>query len=225
VPDHWVPIAILARQQGWTRRQIARSAAIAGGGHTISTLLIAIVVWILGAVVAARFGSALVLLSSLALIGFGAWIAISSLREMRHGHSHLGHAHQHRHADGTEHRHYHVHHLDDWHAVDGSLALTRGPLHDHPHETSSRTALLLIIGSSPMIEGIPAFFAAAKYGAGQLAVMAAVFAGATITTYVVMCLLAASGLQSMSLGRFERYGEVLSGAFIALVGLIFIFIA
>lgn len=225
VPDHWVPITILARQQGWTRRQVARSAAIAGGGHTISTLLIAIVVWVLGAAIAARFGGALVLLSSLALIAFGAWIAISSLREMRHGHSHLGHAHQHRHTDGTEHRHYHEHHLEDWHAVDGSLALATAPLHAHGHKTSSRTALLLIIGSSPMVEGIPAFFAAARYGPGQLAIMAVVFAASTITTYVVMCLLGASGLQSVSFGRFERYGEVLSGAFIALTGLLFIFIA
>jgi threonine/homoserine/homoserine lactone efflux protein len=76
-----------------------------------------------------------------------------------------------------------------------------------------------------MVEGIPAFFAAARYGPWQLAIMAIVFAISTITTYVVMCLLGTSGLQGVSFGRFERYGEVLSGAFIALTGLIFIFIA
>ena len=75
-----------------------------------------------------------------------------------------------------------------------------------------------------MVEGIPAFFAASKYGVGQLAIMAAVFAASTIGTYIATCLLGASGLERMRLGQFERYGEVLSGAFIALTGVVFLFV-
>jgi hypothetical protein len=83
------------------------------------------------------------------------------------------------------------------------------------------TALLLILGSSPMVEGIPAFFAAGKYGIGLIVVMAVVFAISTIATYVLLCVYSTAGLQRVRLGPFERYGEVLSGAFIALVGLAF----
>ena len=89
-------------------------------------------------------------------------------------------------------------------------------------ETSSRTALLLILGSSPMIEGIPAFFAAGKYGPTVSLIMAVVFALSTIVTYVTLCVYSAAGLQRLRLGPLERYGEVLSGAFIALVGLVFL---
>ena len=39
--------------------------------------------------------------------------------------------------------------------------------------------------------------------------------------YVVLCVTSAAGLQRVNLGAFERYGEVLSGAFIALVGVAF----
>jgi hypothetical protein len=81
--------------------------------------------------------------------------------------------------------------------------------------------LLLILGSSPMVEGIPAFFAAGKYGIGLIAVMSVVFAISTIATYVLLCVYSTAGLQRMRLGAFERYGEVLSGAFIALVGVAF----
>jgi len=56
VPDHWAPIALLARQRGWSRIQTAKAAAGAGLGHTISTLLIAIVVWIAGVAFASRLG-------------------------------------------------------------------------------------------------------------------------------------------------------------------------
>ena len=58
-----------------------------------------------------------------------------------------------------------------------------------------RTALLLILGSSPMIEGIPAFFAAGKYGSGLIAAMAVVFAISTIATYMILCVYSTAGLQ------------------------------
>lgn len=72
-----------------------------------------------------------------------------------------------------------------------------------------------------MIEGIPAFFAASRLGAGIIVVMAVLFAASTIATYVALCVYSAAGLQRASLGPLERYGEVLSGAFIALVGVVF----
>jgi len=93
--------------------------------------------------------------------------------------------------------------------------------HGHKGGAKSRTALLLILGSSPMIEGIPAFFAASKYGAGLLGLMSLVFGATTIATYVLLCVYSTAGLQRVRLGSFERYGEVLSGGFIALVGVVF----
>jgi len=48
-----------------------------------------------------------------------------------------------------------------------------------------------------------------------------VFALGTIATYVVLCVTSAAGLQRVNLGAFERYCEVFSGAFIALVGMAF----
>ncbi|GAC1533443.1 MAG: hypothetical protein NVS2B17_01140 [Candidatus Velthaea sp.] len=187
VPDHWVPIALIARQRGWTRAQTARAALQAGTGHVVSTLLIGVVVWFAGVAVATRFGTLVSMLSSIALIAFGAWIAIGAWRELHHGDSH-------------EHEHEHA----------------------APEAASSRTALLLILGSSPMIEGIPAFFAAGKYGVGQIVVMAVAFAISTIVTYVALCVYSSAGLQRVRFARFEEYGEVISGSFIALIGLVFL---
>jgi ABC-type nickel/cobalt efflux system permease component RcnA len=193
VPDHWVPITLIARQRGWSRAETARAALGAGSGHVASTLALGLVVWIAGVAFAAKFGHFVSLASSLALIGFGAWIALGSWRELRFG----THAHVHAHGHAG---------------------------HEHPHPKSQRTALLLILGSSPMVEGIPAFFAAAKYGAGLIAAMAVCFAASTIATYVALCVYSTAGLQRVKLGSFEQYGEVLSGAFIAAVGVVFLFI-
>jgi hypothetical protein len=95
VPDHWVPISLIARQRGWSRGETARASPFAGLGHVLSTLLIASTVWLAGVVFAARFGQVVDTASSIALMAFGAWIAIAAWRELRggggHGHSHTHH--------------------------------------------------------------------------------------------------------------------------------------
>ncbi len=218
VPDHWAPIVVIGRQQGWSIGRTARAAAIAGFGHVASTLVLGLVLWAVGATLAVRYGHLVSVVAALALIAFGAWIGYSGWRELReghdHGHSYLAHAHAHRHDDATQHVHWHEHHQDDWHTVEGGAAV----MHQHEHAIAGRTALVLILGSSPMIEGVPAFFAASTYGLGLIAVMAGVFALATIVTYVAASCFAIAGLQRVSLGPLERYGEVLSGTFVALVG-------
>jgi putative Mn2+ efflux pump MntP len=221
VPDHWAPIAVLARQRGWSTMQVSRAAALAGIGHAISTLIIAAVVWVGGAVLAAHYGQFVSTVSSIALIGFGLWLCIASIREMRSHdeHSHFGHAHVHRHDGGPEHRHWHEHHAEDWHDVSpGDVAAA----HEHGHQGSSRTALLLILGSSPMIEGIPAFFSASRFGVGLLFIMAAVFALSTIVTYVAVTVGSLRAMQALDFGPIERYGEVVSGGLIALLGAVFL---
>ena len=221
VPDHWAPIVVLARQQGWSTARTARSAALAGVGHVTTTLLLGVLLWVVGTALAARYAHLVSMVSAFALLAFGLWIAYGGWKETResrvhdHGHSHFGHAHLHRHEGGPVHVHWHEHHDADWHVVDGRVAV----LHAHEHSTSGRTALLLIMGSSPMIEGIPAFLSASTKGLALLGAMAVVFALSTIVTYVALCVTGARGLQRTSLGPLEKYGEVLSGLFVAAVGI------
>lgn len=123
-------------------------------------------------------------------------------------------------AAGVAHAHWHNHSTDTLHAVLAEMG-SAPPLHGHCHRTPARTALVLILGSSPMVEGIPAFFAASRYGFGLIMIMAMVFGVTTIAAYILLCVYSSEGLRRVSFGAVERYGEVLSGAFIALIGLIF----
>lgn len=136
------------------------------------------------------------------------------------GHAALTHIHLHRHRYGHTHTHWHDHDVDTGHPLSTDIA-ANPPLHRHCHRTTARTVLPLIVGSSPMVEGIPAFFAAGKYGAGLITAMTLLFAVSTMATYVFACVYSTVGLRHLRLGAIERYGEVLSGACIALVGLVF----
>lgn len=263
VPDHWLPITILARQQGWSQGETAWAAARAGFGHVISTLVLGVAVWLGGVALAERFGTIVDLASSAALVAFGAWIALSAWREIAgagghhhhaphearghhhrdhgggHRHHHddeqegdplylplgggvavLAHSHVHRHGGGQPHVHWHDHPRATAHET-AAAPTADPPLHQHRHKMAGRAVLVLILGSSPMVEGIPAFFAASRYGGALIGVMAAAFAVSTMATYVVLCVASTAGLRWLRFGRFERYGEVLSGAFIALIGLAF----
>lgn len=219
VPDHWAPIAVVARQRGWSRLQTARAAALAGVGHVTTTLLIGALVWYAGAIAAARYAHVVDIIAALALIAFGLWIAYGGWREAMDaapdpaGGARLAHAHLHRHGDGTEHVHWHEH-GDDWHDAEDGVAVA----HDHGHAATGRTALLLVLGSSPMIEGIPAFLAASTYGLALIATMALVFAATTIATYVAFSVGTLRSMQRARFGAVERYGEMLSGIIVALVG-------
>ena len=226
VPDHWVPITLIARQRGWTQAETARTALKAGVGHVLSTLAIAAVVWIAGVVVAQRLGHWVDTITSVALVGFGLWIAISAWRDLHGhgGHGHGGHGHSHGHSHDLAHGvggNRHVHSSSAQFTEHGHGPAGHSHNHSHTDKGKNRTALLLILGSSPMIEGIPAFFAASKYGPGLLILMSVVFGATTIATYVLLCVYSVAGLQRVSLGPLERYGEVLSGGFIALIGLVF----
>lgn len=129
------------------------------------------------------------------------------------------HAHPHRHGS-VVHKHQHDHEAATTHDITAATETTP-PVHQHKHKTGTRMALLLILGSSPMVEGIPAFFAAGRFGIAVIALMAVVFGISTIVTYVLLCVYSAAGLQRVSLGPVERYGEVISGVFIAIVGVVF----
>lgn len=198
-PDHWVPIALIAKRAGWSRPETARVAALAGTGHALSTLAIGVLVWAAGAALAVRFGHVVESAASIALVLFGGWIAVASLREQRQASRKLEH-------------------------LETSTAAAT-ELTDPAWSGSSRArlSLLLILGSSPMVEGLPAFFAASKYGITLLAIMSVVFAASTIATYVLVCDQSAQALQRYSFGPLERYSEVISGGIIAAVGIVSFF--
>src|SRR5712692_6301665 len=108
VPDHWVPITLLARQRGWSTGETARAALLAGTGHVLSTLLIALLVWFAGVAFATRFSRFVDTASSLSLVGFGGVMAAAAWRELHRREGH-GHSHGHGFHDHGPHGHTHDH--------------------------------------------------------------------------------------------------------------------
>ena len=93
---------------------------------------------------------------------------------------------------------------------------------DESGQRSLCTTMLLILGSSPMVEGDPSLFLPLVSVPSCSSAMSVVFAVPQIAAYFAMCGGAHAPLEGVSFGPLERYGEVLSGAIIAIVGLLFL---
>jgi hypothetical protein len=129
LPDHWVPISVVARANGWSLRRTAKTSVWAAGGHVLSSLVIGAVIIALGTGVKSfvalqgKLIGVVLLVTGVGLLAWALWQKRSG-----HGHHH-GHGHPHHHAVPGEHSHDHGHphvheHEDHEHPHP----------HDHPHE-------------------------------------------------------------------------------------------
>jgi hypothetical protein len=98
-PDHWVPIAAVARARDWSRGRVARVAFLCGFGHVTVSALLGLLALLFGEQVLRSFGERMVSVAGLLLIGFGVVYAIWGLRgaiaHRLHGHHHHHYDHVH----------------------------------------------------------------------------------------------------------------------------------
>lgn len=130
LPDHWVPLAVIARANRWTLPRTAKISFLAGLGHVAVSLILGILLAAVGlalrqTVIAEEgriVGGVLVLTG----LGFLGW-AIAT-RGKGHGHTH-SHPHVHGLSDAAGHGgHDHAGLTDEHDSSDHDHAV-----HDHPH--------------------------------------------------------------------------------------------
>lgn len=94
-PDHWMPLAALARAQGWPALRTARVTAACGAAHVTVSVVLGVVALAFGVRLFERFGAELESFAGIALIVFGVAYAVWGLK---HAAAHL-HGHRHAHYD------------------------------------------------------------------------------------------------------------------------------
>jgi len=71
LPTHWLPFVLVGRAQGWSGRKTLAVAALAGSGHIVSTVILAVLLMTAGMALEERSGVVLGWLAGAVLIGFG----------------------------------------------------------------------------------------------------------------------------------------------------------
>lgn len=85
IPNHWLPLIAVGKTEKWNRNQTLMATVITGFAHTLSTIIIGIVVGLIGYKLATRYAAITESIAPAILIVLG---AVYILRDIRGGHHH-----------------------------------------------------------------------------------------------------------------------------------------
>jgi hypothetical protein len=96
IPNHWMPIVVMARSERWDQGRSLRIAALAGFSHTASSIIIGVAVGALGLKLTEVSKTAMELVAPVIFLIFGIMYILAgirdNIRDHKHRHIHLGEA-------------------------------------------------------------------------------------------------------------------------------------
>ncbi len=249
LPDHWVPLAIVARTQRWSLLRVARVSALASAGHVIASLALGGIIALIGLQfqrqVDTQQGHIIGGILILTGLGFLIWGQLGR----GHGHTHTrGHTHdsvimhKHSHAEGREHSYDHPHdhsheHEDAEHGLDHPHDKHETPHdRDHDHEptqaTKKRTAEQTLakrlaaiavpfgVAASPDLTILPVALAASAVGGGVVVGVLGVFAALTIGTFIGLTVLATLAGYQIKGAWLENNANTITSLVLIVLGIV-----
>lgn len=88
IPNHWMPLIAIGKTENWSRRETLRATLITGVAHTLSIILIGIVVGLFGYKLAATYVEAAKIIAPLVLLVLGIIYLLAELDSSRKQHHH-----------------------------------------------------------------------------------------------------------------------------------------
>lgn len=218
IPDHWLPFVLIARSQGWSLRKTFWTTLLSAIFHVTLSLGLGILALYLGKEFIRSVGERIEMVAGYGLIFFGLVYTLFFL------------------AGGGRHQHYFpghgAHHpLEDFGA--GGEAVSEGEegpsrrhilsrhLGDHP---LSAVTLAAVVGLNPCVLAIPLMFATIAEGIWSILAVGTSFAITSIVVLVSASMLGYQGMRRLDLAFLDRYGEVVSGLLIAVLGLLMVWL-
>jgi nickel/cobalt transporter (NicO) family protein len=203
LPDHWVPLAVVARAQRWSVFRVARVSALASVGHVVSSLILSGIVAVIGLQFQHQLetqqghiiGAVLVLTG----LGFLAW----GMRSGRQGHDH-GHTHE-VHEDARAHAHGEV------------------PAPAHQQTLARRLAVIAVpfgVAASPDLTILPVALAASAVSKGIVAGVLIVFSAITIVVFVGLTVLATLAGYQIKGDWLERNANTITALVLIAIGIV-----
>lgn len=197
LPDHWVPLAVVARTQRWNLLRVSRVSALASVGHVVASLILGGIVAIIGLQFQRQLdtqqGHIIGGILFLTGLGFLLWGFIGG----GHGHGHSGEGHTHNHEALTTHNHNkepHDHEHREEHTHDHSsqhvYATTRPANQQTLAGKLAAIAVPFGVAASPDLTILPVALAASAIGGGAVVGVLGVFAVLTIATFIGLTVLA-----------------------------------
>ncbi len=88
IPNHWIPLVAISRSEKWRRGETLSATAIAGSAHTLSTIIIGVIVGLLGYKLAENFELVTAIIAPAVLVAMGIIYLILGFSGGHHHHHH-----------------------------------------------------------------------------------------------------------------------------------------
>jgi len=221
-PDHYLPFIMMAWARKWSLSKTTLITFLCGIGHVASSIVLGLIGVALGIALGRleMFNSLRGNIAAWLLIAFGLVYLVWGLRR---AYLNKPHTHFHQHPDGSthsassgqagspqcdEHAHEHTHHEEHIHVHDNAAKVSITPW-----------VLFTIFVFGPCESLIPLIMASSKEGLYGIILITSMFGAATISTMLVITLLAVKGVKLIKPNRLERYNHAIAGGTILLCGL------
>ena len=200
LPDHWVPLAVVARGERWGPIRTLRVSGLAAAGHVVTSLVLAAVV----AIVGLRFQTLIVGAEGRIV---GGLLIVTGLGFLLWGLLRGGHHHEHTHDD--EHGHDHV---------------ARDHYEDEPQRPlRSRLAAIVVpfgVAASPDLTVLPEVLAAAGSGVLLVVGVLVVFGAVTMAVFMGLTLAGAFVGYQIKGEWLERHAYTITAGVLIVIGLL-----
>lgn len=200
LPDHWVPLAVVARTQRWTIARTARTSLLASVGHVLTSIILAGIIALVGLQFRRAFETQQGHIVGVILIATGIGFFIWSLM-----------------GRGTP--HYHDEHL--FIPGTGTVDVAGRVLDiDRPPPGRGIAAIIVPFGAaaSPDLTVLPVALAASGVGLAAVAGVLVAFSAVTLATFVVLTVGATLAGYQVKGAWLEDHGMLLTAGVLVAIG-------
>jgi nickel/cobalt exporter len=219
LPDHWVPLAVVARTQRWSLLRVGRVTFLASLGHVITSLVLGGIIAMIGL----RFqqeidtqqghivGAVLILTGILFLV----WGLVSG-----GGHKHGG-GHSHTHGLGQQHDHSHEEGHSHDHEEDHAQEREQSQSKEQP--LLKRLAAIAVpfgVAASPDLTILPVVLAASAIGTAAVVSILSVFTVVTMATFISLTVVATLVGYQIKGNWLEKHATTITSLVLIAIGLV-----
>ena len=188
IPNHWIPLIAIGKTEKWSLRSTLTATVITGFAHTLSTILIGIIVGLIGIRLAGSYNLMMHYLAPGILIVIGLVYVFADFRTNRH--------HHHHHAG-----------LEDS-AIRSHSRSRIGLIF----------SLSLAMFLTPCVEIEAYYFQAAMIGWRGIFIVSAVYTLTTVLLMVVLVYAGLKGTEKLRSHTLEHHEKIITGIILILLG-------
>lgn len=192
IPNHWIPLVALSKAEKWSEKLKMGITAIAGFAHTLSTIIIGIIVGFFGYKLSGSYSFIVGVIAPSILILLGIIYLILSIRDNKH------------------HHHHHTHEIN---IDEVNLPSAK--------KTTTAIILTLTISMffSPCLEIEAYFFVASRLGWQGIITVSVIYTIITIAGMLLLVWLGMKGVRKIKSHFLEHHEKTITGIILIVLGI------